>query len=74
MSDVLTFCYWSLVSASGIDEPGALIVLAMFAMLVAVLTVAAVMATTSPPDRPYCPVCGCTGWHWKGCPNDEASE
>ena len=70
MSDVLTFCYWSLVSATGIDEPGALIVLAMFAMLVAVAAVAAVMATTTAPDRPYCPVCGCTGWHWRGCPND----
>jgi len=17
----------------------------------------------------YCPLCGCTGWHWDGCPN-----
>ena len=70
MSDVFKFAYWSLASATGIDEPGALIVLAMFAMLVAVAAVAAVMATTTAPDRPYCPVCGCTGWHWKGCPND----
>lgn len=70
MSDVLKFVYWSFVSATGIDEPGAFIVLGMFAVIYIAAVIAAVMATTTPPDRPYCPVCGCTGWHWKGCPND----